>query len=124
VSNNNLVLNNNIGVKYIKMDTSTKSLPNLVKDIIFFYVKYYYEKYLTDNSLTKMSDEDIDKFISIYYGEKQQDLKDYIRNSLKKNQGSEYSSIATENILLELFNDTDMAKERIRLEIQDFQAGK
>jgi hypothetical protein len=102
----------------------TKSLPNLVKDIIFFYVKYYYEKYLTEHSLEKMSDNDIEKFIGIYYDERQQDLKDYIRKSLKKNQGDEYSSIATENILLELFNDTDMAKERIRLEINDFQQSK
>jgi hypothetical protein len=102
----------------------TKSLPNLVKDIIFFYVKYYYKKYLTENSLDKMSVDDIEKFINIYYGEKQQDLKDYIRKSLKKNQGVEYNSIATENILLELFNDTNMAKERIRLEIIDFQQSK
>ena len=104
--------------------SSVKSLPNLVKDIIYFYVKYYYDKYLKDNSLDKMSETDIDTFIGIYYGEKQQDLKDYIRKSLKKNQGDDYSSIATENILLELFNDTDMAKERIRLEIQDFQTNK
>lgn len=104
--------------------SSVKSLPNLVKDIVYFYVKYYYEKYLKDNSLEIMSAADVDKFINIYYGEKQQDLKDYIRKSLKKNQGDEYSSIATENILLELFNDTDMAKERIRLEIQDFQTNK
>ena len=103
---------------------SVKSLPNLVKDIIFFYVKYYYDKYLTEHSLETMNDEDIDKFIGIYYGEKQQDLKDYIRKSLKKNQGDEYSSMATENILLELFTDTDMAKERIRLEILDFQKTK
>ena len=106
------------------MDISTKSLPNLVKDIIFFYVKYYYEKYLTDNSLNKMSDKDIEKFIGIYYGEKQQDLKNYVRKSLQKNQGDDYSSIATENILLEIFSDTDMAIERIKLEINDFQRDK
>lgn len=104
--------------------SAVKSLPNLVKDIIFFYVKYYYDKYLTEHSLDKMNDEHINEFISIYYGEKQQDLKNYIRNSLKKNQGADYSSMATENILLELFTDTDMAKERIRLEIMDFQQTK
>ena len=77
-----------------------------------------------EDQFLDMNDEDIDKFIGIYYGEKQQDLKDYIRKSLKKNQGDEYSSMATENILLELFTDTDMAKERIRLEILDFQKTK
>ena len=64
--------------------SSVKSLPNLVKDIVYFYVKYYYEKYLKDNSLEIMSDADVDKFINIYYGEKQQDLKDYIRKKFKE----------------------------------------
>ena len=68
-----------------------------------------------------MTENNIEDFINIYYVEKQQDLKDYIRKSLKKNLGSEYNSIAAENIIMELFNDPDMAKERIRLEISDYQ---
>jgi hypothetical protein len=100
---------------------SPKTLPNLIKDIIYFYVKFYYNKYLTDKGIINMNDKQLDDFINIYYNEKQQDLKDYIRKSLKKNQGDKYNSITTENILLELFNDTDMAKERIKLEILDFQ---
>lgn len=103
-------------------NNQVKSLPNLVKDIIYFYVKYYYEKYLTDNNISKMSENDITKFVDTHYVEKQQDLKDYIRKSLKKNQGSNYNSIATENILLEIFSDSGMARERIRLEIEDFQS--
>lgn len=100
---------------------AVKSLPNMIRDIIFFYVKFYYDKYLTEHNLSSMTETNIEDFINIYYVEKQQDLKDYIRKSLKKNLGSEYNSIAVENIIMELFNDSDMAKERIRLEISDFQ---
>lgn len=102
----------------------TKSLPNMIRDIIFFYVKFYYDKYLTEHNLSSMTESNIEDFINIYYVEKQLDLKDYIRKSLKKNLGNEYNSIAAENIIMELFNDPDMAKERIRLEIVDFQFQK
>ena len=96
-------------------------LTNLIKEIVFCYVKYYYDDYLKKNNLKKMSNDDIDKFINIYYNEKKNDLKKYIRNSLKKNQGSDYNTILVENILLEMFNDPDEAIERIKVEILDFQ---
>lgn len=101
--------------------SETKSLPTLVKEIVFFYVKYYYNKYNEDNDIQTMNDEHINKFITQYYTEKQQEMKDYIRKSLRKNLGDDYNSIAVENIILELFADEDMGKERIRLEIVDFQ---
>lgn len=100
-----------------------KTLPNLIKDIIFYYVKYYYDKYLKDHNIQNMSDSDIDMFIQTNYSEKTNEVRNYVRNSLKKNLGADYNSIATENILLEIFNDPELAKERIRLEIGNYQAG-
>jgi hypothetical protein len=106
------------------MADTGKTLPNLIKDIIFFYVKHYYDKYLTQHNISKMSNDDIDEFIRQYYTDKEKELREYVRNTLKKNQGSGYNSIAVENILLEISNDPTMAKERIKIEIQDFQANK
>lgn len=100
-----------------------KTLPNLIKDIIFYYVKYYYDKFLKEHNIERMSDRDIDMFIQTNYSEKTNEVRNYVRNSLKKNLGTEYNSIATENILLEIFNDPELAKERIRLEIGNYQAG-
>lgn len=110
-------LNHNNGAE----TEEVKSLPNLVKDITFFYVKFYYDKYLKDNNLELMNADNIEAFINTYYIDKKQDLKNYIRSSLKKNQGENYNSIATENIILEIFTDEEMGKERIRAEIIDFQ---
>ena len=106
------------------MSSSDKTLPNLVKDIIFYYVKYYYDKYLKDHNISSMSEADIDAFIQTNYSDKTNEVRTYVRNSLKKNLGDAYNSIATENILLEIFNDPAMAKERIRLEIVNYQAGQ
>lgn len=102
---------------------SDKKIPltNLIKEIVFCYVKYYYDDYLKKHKLDKMSENDINEFINIYYNEKKNDLKKYIRNSLKKNQGDEYNSLLVENILLEMFNDPDEAIERIKVEILDYQ---
>jgi hypothetical protein len=110
--------------KYCKRtmsDSVKKTLPNLIKEVIFFYVKYYYDKYLKDNNLTLLTDEQIIVFVDKHYTNKEKEIRDYVRKSLKKNLGDDYNSLATENILLEIFSDANMAKERLKLEISDYQ---
>ena len=48
-------------------------------------------------------------------------MKKYIRDSLKKNQGDEYNNIVVENILLEMFDDIEFAKNRLINEISSYQ---
>lgn len=105
-------------------DDEKLTLPNMVKDIIFFYIKHYYDKYLKQKNIIKMSDEQINTFIYENYNNKQTKIKKYIRDSLKKNLGSEYNGMAVENLLLEIFNDDDLAQERLRLEIKNYQKTK
>jgi hypothetical protein len=102
-------------------DIVEKTLPNLIKDIIFFYVKYYYDKKIKELNISKLTEKQIEEFVEEHYTNKDKELRDYIRKSLKKNQGDDYNPISTENILLEIFSDAEMAKERIRLEIIDYQ---
>jgi hypothetical protein len=98
-----------------------KSLPNMVRDITFYYVKFYYDKYLKVNDIDKMEPSQISMFITEHYTNKENDIKKYIRNSLKKNLGDNYNPITTENILLEMFNDPELAIARIKNEIIDYQ---
>lgn len=98
-----------------------KSLPNMIRDITFYYVKFYYDKYLKDNDIEKMELTQITNFITDHYTNKENDIKKYIRNSLKKNLGANYNPITTENILLEMFNDSELAIARIKNEIIDYQ---
>ena len=96
-------------------------LADMVKDITYFYIKYYYEKELTDTNQTKLSETEIKTLINKLYVEKATELKKYIRDTLKENLKEAYSSFSTENIILEMFSDPEYSKHRVFLEIMNFQ---
>ena len=98
-----------------------RNTTNLIKDIIFYYVKYYYDKHLKDNDIQKINDEEVDSFVETLFTNNPGKFKKYIRDSLKKNQGDDYNSMIVENILLEIFDDMEFAKNRLITEINVFQ---
>jgi hypothetical protein len=97
------------------------NLTNLVKDITYFYIKYYYEQELEKTKQKKLQESDLKQMIDNLYVEKSTDLKKYIRETLKENLGDQYSSFSVENILLEMFADPEMSKHRVYLEIIEYQ---
>ena len=97
------------------------NLANMVKDITYFYIKYYYEKQLTDTNQTKLTENELKTMINNLYFEKSNDLKKYIRDTLKENLKDLYSSFSVENILLEMFSDPELSKHRVFLEIMEYQ---
>ena len=97
------------------------NLVDMVKDITYFYIKYYYEKQLADNNQKKLSEDELKNMINNLYVEKAPDLKKYIRDTLKENLKETYSSFSVENILLEMFSDPEYSKYRVFLEIMEFQ---
>ena len=97
------------------------NLTDLVKDVTYFYIKYYYEKELTDTKQQTLSENDLKNMINKLYLEKTSDLKKYIRDTLKENLKEKYSSFAVENILLEMFSDPTFSKHRVFLEIMNYQ---
>ena len=97
------------------------NLADMVKDITYFYIKYYYEKELTDTKQQTLSENDLKNMINKLYLEKTSDLKKYIRDTLKENLKENYSSFSVENILLEMFSDPEYSKHRVYLEIIEFQ---
>lgn len=48
------------------MSDTGKTLPNLVREVVFFYVKHYYDKYLAKNNISKMDAGHIHAFIQQY----------------------------------------------------------
>ena len=97
------------------------NLADMVKDITYFYIKYYYEKQLTDTNQTVLSETELKTLITNLYIEKATDLKKYIRDTLKENLKDSYSSFSVENILLEMFSDPEYSKYRVLLEIMEYQ---
>ena len=97
------------------------NLTTLVKDITYFYIKYYYEKELENTKQKCLTEIMLKNMIETLYTEKSSDLKKYIRDTLKENLKENYSSFSTENILLEMFNDPEYSKHRVFLEILEYQ---
>ena len=97
------------------------NLTTLVKDVTYFYIKYYYEKELENTKQKTLTETMLKNMIETLYTEKSSDLKKYIRDTLKENLKETYSSFSTENILLEMFNDPEYSKHRVFLEILEYQ---
>jgi hypothetical protein len=94
---------------------------DLVKDVTYFYIKYYYEQELEKTKQNKLSESDLKNLINNLYVEKSYDLKKYIRDTLKENLKEKYSSFTVENIILEMFADPELSKHRVFLEIIEYQ---
>jgi hypothetical protein len=100
---------------------ATNNLPTMVRDITYYFIKYYYDKELQTTNQHILPESQLKDMIDRLYLEKASELKKYIRDTLKENLGESYSSLATENILLEMFNDPEYSKQRVLLEIVEYQ---
>jgi flagellar basal body-associated protein FliL len=97
------------------------NLTDLVKDVTYFYIKYFYEQELEKTKQKKLLENELQNLINNLYIEKSLDLKKYIRDTLKENLKEQYSSFSVENILLEMFADPELSKHRVFLEIINYQ---
>jgi len=101
------------------------NLPNTIKSIVLHFIKVQYKKYLDDNKLTKIPSEEVDDVVNNLYDEKQQELKKYIRGTMRKNfpdyDKNFTMKTTTEEIILEMFDDPDYSKNRLVVEIKNYQ---
>tara|TARA_B100000123_G_scaffold269728_1_gene246352 strand:+ start:454 stop:837 length:384 start_codon:yes stop_codon:yes gene_type:complete len=101
------------------------NLPNTIRNITFHFVKVHYNKYLEENKLNKIEPDKIPNVVNELYEEKEQDLKKYIRGTMRKNFPDYDKNFtlktSTEEIILEMFDDPDFSKNRIIIEIENYQ---
>lgn len=100
---------------------NNQTLPKIIKDITLHYIKYYYDKHLQENNINIIEKNDLKILIDTLYNEKQKDLRDYIRNTLKGNLKGDYPKTSVETILHEMFEDQNFAKEKVIQEILIYQ---
>ena len=60
------------------------SLQQTIKDLIFFYVKSNYEKYLTENDMKTIPDSEIDNIINKLYDQRKSHIQVFIKDALKQ----------------------------------------
>ena len=101
------------------------SLQKTIKDLIFFYVRTNYEQYLKDHGIQFIPDKKIDGIISSLYLERKEHLKEFIKTSLKEIFKEEYpGDLMIMNILLDIFQDDNLCKNRLIVEIKLHQQKK
>jgi hypothetical protein len=94
----------------------------LIRDLIMFYVKENYNQYLSEKSITSIPDSDLEMVINKLYSERKEHLKVFIKESLKKIMKEEYiGDLVLNNILIDIFRDDELCKNRIRMEIIEHQ---
>lgn len=97
------------------------SLQEKIRNIIFYYVKTQYNTYLQENNLKYINDGELNGIISKLYVEQKKDLQLFIKNCLKEMMQDNYPGALVENIMYEIFQDQDMAVNRVTLEIKKYQ---
>ena len=97
------------------------SLQKNVRDLIFFYVKTNYNSYMTEKKLTIIPESEIPALINTLYDERKEHIKVFIIDSLKQlysDNMSEYPGDRTvSNLLLNIFQDDELCKNRVAIEI-------
>ena len=101
------------------------NLPNTIRNITFHFIKVHYKKYLEDNNVKKIGKEKIPEVVNELYEEKETELKKYIRGTMRKNFPDYDKNFtlktSTEEIILEMFDDPEFSKNRIIIEIENYQ---
>ena len=90
-----------------------------IKDLIIFYVKENYNKYLVENNLTIIGKEKIKQIISDMYYPKKDHLKQFVKNSLKELWKDDYpGDLIIDNIFFDIYQDDKFNINRICVEIE------
>lgn len=104
------------------MPTNQAKAQKLVQDLILFFVKENYKKYLSDNKINKIPDEQIEPVVKKIYLEKKNNIKEFLITSLKKIMGEDYiGDLFVNNICIEIFRDDELCTNRIIQEIKNYQ---
>ena len=101
------------------------STNKLIQDLILFYVKENYNKYLEENELQIIPEKDIESVISQLYLGKKQHIQVFLKSSLQQLMKDEYIGDQTlSNICREIFSDDELCKNRLVMEIKNYQKTK
>tara|TARA_B100000963_G_C22375585_1_gene557873 strand:- start:436 stop:750 length:315 start_codon:yes stop_codon:yes gene_type:complete len=101
------------------------STNKLIQDLILFYVKENYNKYLEENELQIIPEKDIESVISQLYLGKKEHIQVFLKSSLQQLMKDEYIGDQTlSNICREIFSDDELCKNRLVMEIKNYQKTK
>ena len=93
----------------------------IIEDLILFYVKENYKKYLEEKNIDKIPTNQIKNAVEEIYTQRKDHLKDFLKISLKKVMKDDYcGDLIVINICTDIFNDDELCINRITREIELF----
>tara|TARA_B100000424_G_C22940028_1_gene500247 strand:- start:1201 stop:1791 length:591 start_codon:yes stop_codon:yes gene_type:complete len=92
-----------------------------IKTILLDYMKDEYKKYLNNNKILCIKKSNIHKIINTFYKDNIKDLKTNIRSKMKEKYKNDYPCGTIENIILDLFQDSESNIEKVVNEINYIQ---
>ncbi len=103
----------------------SKKPEKLIQDLIMFYVKENYNSYLSEHNLDIIPEDKLETVIESLYSERKEHLKGFVKESLKKIMKEDYvGDLIVNNLLIDIFRDDKLCKNRIKLEITEYQKTK
>lgn len=93
------------------------SVQERVKHLVLHFVKLKYNEYLLSHKIQFIDEDKIEQIIHDLYIEKRDELKEYLRQSITDSQFAD-------KVILEIFNDEELCKNRLILEIKHYQKYK
>ena len=95
------------------------SLQKNIKELIYFYVKTNYNQYLEDQDIKIIPEDKINDVIENLYDKRKEHLKKFIKESLQIMLKDEYpGDLIILNILVDIFSDDTLCKNRLLVEIK------
>jgi hypothetical protein len=95
------------------------TLTQHIKELMKFYIKTNYEKYLQDHSLTYIETDAIPEVIGELYDTRKSHISVFVKTSLAQLLGNEYPGDAvTSRVLEEILEDDTICKNRLITEIK------
>jgi hypothetical protein len=94
----------------------------MIEDLISFYVRENYAKYLKENNIDVIQDDKIREAVNKIYLQRKDHLKTFLKSALKEMMKDDYiGDLVVLNICNDIFNDDDLCINRISREIQLYQ---
>ena len=107
------------------MDSKGIKANKLIHDLVMFYVKENYNNYLEEKKISFIPENEVEAVVNNIYIGRKTHLKKFIISSMKEIMKEEYiGDLFINNILIEVFRDDQLCKNRIILEIKEFQKNK
>ena len=95
---------------------------SIIKELLTFYIKTNYEKYLVDNEIATIPTEQIDSVVDRLYTNKKEHLRTFILSSMKELLKDEYpGDLIISNILNDILRDDQLCKITLKNEIDLYQ---